>query len=153
MLSGLPQIVVCNKCDVFGAEENLKKFKKKFSRKYKIYPITALTGEGTRELIEGLLAVLDELPPVEPIRPDEAFEYTADDHLTFEIEKDEDGVYVVFGGLVDMLCRNVVLNNPDSMQYFQKVLRLRGVIKELSKMGCKEGDTVSIGEVEFEFIP
>jgi GTP-binding protein len=52
-----------------------------------------------------------------------------------------------------MLCRNVVLNNPDSMQYFQKVLRLRGVIKELSKMGCKEGDTVSIGDVEFDFIP
>lgn len=153
VLAGLPQVVVCNKCDVFGAEENLKKFKKKFSRKYKIYPVTALTGEGTRELIEGLIAVLDELPPVEPIRPDEAFEYTADDHLTFEIEKDEDGVYVVFGGLVDMLCRNVVLNNPDSMQYFQKVLRLRGVIKELSRMGCKEGDTVSIGEVEFDFIP
>jgi GTP-binding protein len=74
------------------------------------------------------------------------------DNLNFEIFKDEDGVYVVVGGLVDMLCRNVVLNNPDSMQYFQKVLRLRGVIKELSKMGCQEGDTVSIGDVEFEFV-
>ena len=52
-----------------------------------------------------------------------------------------------------MLCRNVVLNNPDSMLYFQKVLRLRGVIKELVKMGCQEGDTVSIGDVEFDFIP
>ncbi|MBQ8886022.1 MAG: GTPase ObgE [Clostridia bacterium] len=153
VLAGLPQVVVCNKCDVFGAEENLKAFKKKYGRKYKIYPITAITGEGTRELIEGLISVLDELPPVEPIRPDEAFEYTSDDNLSFEIERDEDGVYVVYGGLVDMLCRNVVLNNPDSMQYFQKVLRLRGVIKELSRMGCKEGDTVSIGEVEFDFIP
>ena len=52
-----------------------------------------------------------------------------------------------------MLCRNVVLNNPDSMQYFQKILRLRGVIKKLAAMGCKEGDTVSIGDVEFDFIP
>ena len=85
--------------------------------------------------------------------PDEEFEYKANDDLSFEIFKDEDGVFVVVGGLVDMLCRNVVLNNPDSMQYFQKVLRLRGVIKELSKMGCQEGDTVSIGEVEFDFIP
>ncbi len=152
-LSKRKQVVVCNKCDVFGAEENLKLFKKKFGRKYKIYPITAVTGEGTRELIDGIFAVLDELPPVEPIRPNEEFEYRADDNLDFQIEKGEDGVYIVFGGLVDMLCRNVVLNNPDSMLYFQKVLRLRGVIKELTKMGCKEGDTVSIGDVEFDFIP
>ena len=149
----LPQIVVCNKCDIFGAEENLKAFKKKYGRKYKIYPITAVTGEGTRELIEGIFEKLETLPPVEPIRPDEPFEYKADDQLDFQIEKDEEGVFVVFGGLVDMLCRNVVLNNPDSMQYFQKVLRLRGVIKKLTEVGCKEGDTVSIGDVEFDFIP
>ncbi|MBQ8319817.1 MAG: GTPase ObgE [Clostridia bacterium] len=152
VLAALPQIVVCNKCDVYGAEENLKAFKKKYGRKYKIYPITAITGEGTKELLEGIVEKLAELPPVEPIRPDEEFTYTPGDNLDFEIYKDEDGVFVVVGGLVDMLCRNVVLNNPDSMQYFQKVLRLRGVIKELSKMGCKEGDTVSIGEVEFDFV-
>ena len=152
VLADLPQVVVCNKCDVYGADENLKKFKKKYGRKYKIFPITALTGDGTRELIEGILTVLDTLPPVEPIAPDEDFTYASDGDLGFEIFRDEDGVYVVVGGLVDMLCRNVVLNNPDSMQYFQKVLRLRGVIKELSKMGCQEGDTVSIGDVEFEFV-
>ena len=152
VLAGLPQVVVCNKCDVFGAEDNLKAFKKKYGRKYKILPITAVTGEGTRELIEKLLEVLDTLPPVEPIRPEEEFTYAGEGDLNFEIFQDEDGVYVVVGGLVDMLCRNVVLSNPDSMQYFQKVLRLRGVIKELSKMGCKEGDTVSIGDVEFDFV-
>ena len=152
VLAGLPQVVVCNKCDVFGAEDNLKAFEKKYGRKYKILPITAVTGEGTRELIEKLLEVLDTLPPVEPIRPEEEFTYAGEGDLNFEIFQDEDGVYVVVGGLVDMLCRNVVLSNPDSMQYFQKVLRLRGVIKELSKMGCKEGDTVSIGDVEFDFV-
>ena len=154
VLAGLPQIVVCNKCDIFGAEDNLKAFRKKYGKKYKIYPITAVTGEGTRELIEGIFEVLDTLPPVEPIRPDEEdFEYTASGNLDYEIFRDEDGVYVVVGGLVDMLCRNVVLNNPDSMLYFQKVLRLRGVVKKLSEMGCQEGDTVSIGDVEFDFIP
>ena len=152
-LSKLPQIVVCNKCDIYGAEDNLKAFKKKYGRKYKIFPITALSGDGTRELIEGIFAVLNELPPVEPVRIEEEFEYKANDDLSFEIFKDEDGVYVVVGGLVDMLCRNVALNNPDSMLYFQKVLRLRGVIKELVKMGCQEGDTVSIGDVEFDFVP
>ena len=152
-LASLPQVIVCNKCDVFGAEDNLKAFKKKYGRKYKIYPITAVTGEGTRELIEGIFDVLKDLPPVEPVPVEEEFEYTANDNLEFEIYRDENGVYTVVGGLVDMLCRNVVLNNPDSMLYFQKVLRLRGVIKKLTAMGCKEGDTVSIGDVEFDFVP
>ena len=138
---------------MYGAEDNLKAFRKKYGRKYKIFPITAISGEGTRELIEGIFDVLSTLPPVEPTPIEEEFEYKANDDLSFEIFKDEDGVYVVVGGLVDMLCRNVVLNNPDSMLYFQKVLRLRGVIKALTKMGCQEGDTVSIGDVEFDFVP
>ena len=153
VLAKLPQIIVCNKCDMFGAEENLKAFKKKYGRKYKIYPLTAITGDGADKLIQGIFEVLDTLPPVEPIPVEEEFEYRANDNLDFEIFQDDDGVFVVVGGLIDMLCRNVVLNNPDSMQYFQKVLRLRGVIKALAKAGCKEGDTVSIGDVEFDFIP
>jgi GTP-binding protein len=153
VLAKLPQIIVCNKCDMFGAEENLKAFKKKYGRKYKIYPLTAITGDGADKLIQGIFEVLDTLPPVEPIPVEEEFEYRASDNLDFEIFQDDDGVFVVVGGLIDMLCRNVVLNNPDSMQYFQKVLRLRGVIKALAKAGCKEGDTVSIGDVEFDFIP
>lgn len=151
-LSLLPQIVVCNKCDIFGAEENLARFQKKYGKKYKIYPITAVSGEGTKELLEGIFPILETLPPVEPVRPDEDFEYEPSGDLGYEIEKDENGAFVVFGGLVDMLCRNVVLNNPDSMQYFQKVLRLRGVFKKLAELGCKEGDTVSIGDVEFDYV-
>ena len=72
--------------------------------------------------------------------------------LGFEIFRDEDGVYVVEGTLVDMLCRNVVLSDPDSMAYFQKILREKGVISKLKEMGIKEGETVSIGEVEFDFV-
>ena len=152
-LAALPQIVACNKCDVYGAEDNLKKFRKKYGKKYRIFPVTAVTGEGTRELIEGIFDVLKDLSPVEPVPVDEVFEYRADDNLDFEVFRDENGVFVVVGSLVDMLCRNVVLNNPDSMQYFQKVLRLRGVIRKLTELGCKEGDTVSVGDVEFEFVP
>ena len=152
-LAALPQIVACNKCDVYGAEDNLKKFRKKYGKKYRIFPVTAVTGEGTRELIEGIFDVLKDLPPVEPVPVDEVFEYRADDNLDFEVFRDENGAFVVVGSLVDMLCRNVVLNNPDSMQYFQKVLRLRGVIRKLTDLGCRDGDTVSVGDVEFEFVP
>ena len=152
-LAALPQVVACNKCDLPGAEDNLEAFRKAYGDKYQIYPIAALTGGGTGELLDGIFAVLATLPPVEPVPVEEAFEYRADDSLAFEIYRDENGAFVVVGGLVDMLCRNVVLNKPESMQYFQKVLRLRGVVKKLEEMGCKEGDTVSIGDVEFDFIP
>lgn len=151
-LSTLPQVIVCNKCDIYGVEENLKAFRKKFGKKYKIYPITAVSGEGTENLIEGIFSILQTLPPVQPVPVEENFEYAAGGDLTYEIVRDENGVFVVMGGLVDMLCRNVVLNNPDSMQYFQKVLRLKGVIQSLKEAGCAEGDTVSIGEVEFDFV-
>ncbi|MDD6996139.1 MAG: GTPase ObgE [Clostridia bacterium] len=151
-LAALPQIIVCNKCDVYGAKENLAAFKKKYGRKYRIFPVTAVSGEGTQELLAEIVSVLKTLPPVQPVSPEEDFEYVCGGDLSYEIVQDENGVFVVLGPLVDMLCRNVVLNNPDSMQYFQKVLRLRGVIRSLKEAGCGEGDTVSIGDVEFDFV-
>ena len=78
--------------------------------------------------------------------------FRSTDNTQFEIYRDENGAFVVVGGLVDLLCRNVVLSNPDSMAYFQRVLKLRGVFKELAKCGCAQGDTVVVGDVEFEYI-
>ena len=150
-LASLPQLVALNKCDIYGAEENLKAFKKKCRGKYKLFPITAVTGEGTRELIEGIFEVLDTLPPAEPVPADE-FEYERADVSEFFIDKDEEeNVWYVTGGLVDMLERNVVLNAPDSMAYFQKVLKDKGVIKALRERGVAEDDTVVVGGVEFAF--
>ncbi len=151
VLSSLPQIIALNKCDVYGAEENVKAFKKKYSRKYKIFPITAVNGEGTDKLIEGIFEVLEQLPPVKRIESDESFTYTKSGDLGFEIYMDGDA-YVVVGALVDMLCRNVALNDPDSMTYFQKILREKGVISRLRAMGIKENDTVVVGDVDFDFI-
>ncbi len=149
-LASLPQIVALNKCDVYGAEENIKAFRKK-CRKYKKYLITAVTGEGTKELIEGVFEVLKTLPPAEPIPADE-FEYERADVNQFEVFKDEEeGVWYVTGGLVDMLERNVVLSDPDSMAYFQKALKDKGVIRELKNRGVAENDVVVVGGVEFEF--
>ena len=150
-LASLPQIIALNKCDVYGAEENVKQFKKKYGRKYKIFMISAVSGEGTKELIEGVFNVLQQLPPVKRMEADESFTYTKSGDLGFEIYND-DGVFVVVGDLVDMLCRNVALDDPDSMAYFQKILREKGVISKLREMGVKENDTISIGDVEFDFV-
>lgn len=152
VLAKRPQIIALNKCDIYGAEENIKVFKKKFGRKYKIYQTSSISGEGLEELVKGIFEKLSELPPVQRVESDESFTYRKSGDLGFEIYLDGD-VYVVVGTLVDMLCRNVVLSDPDSMAYFQKILREKGVIQQLTKMGIHEGDTVSIGEVEFDFVP
>lgn len=151
VLASLPQVIALNKCDVSGAEENIKVFKKKYSKRYKIFPITAVNGEGTDKLIEGVFDILKELPPVKRIESDENFTYTKSGNLDFEIYMDGDA-YVVVGSLVDMLCRNVSLDDPDSMAYFQKILREKGVVSELRKMGIKDNDTVIVGDVEFDFV-
>lgn len=152
-LASLPQVIVCNKCDIYGAEENLELFQEAYGDKYPIYPLTAVQGEGKEALLKGIFEILQTLPPVEPVLPDENYAYTNEvDNTQFEIERLEEGVYEVTGGLVDMLCRNVRLDDADSMAYFQKVLRVQGVISSLQKQGCKEGDTVIVGDVEFDFI-
>ena len=151
VLASLPQVIALNKCDVYGAEENIKAFKKKYSRKYKIFSITAVNGEGTDKLIECVYDILQTLPPIKRIESDESFTYTKSGNLDFEIYRDGDA-YVIVGSLVDMLCRNVSLDDPDSMTYFQKILREKGVISKLREMGIKENDTVVVGDVEFDFV-
>ena len=151
-LASLPQVVALNKCDVAGAEENVAAFKKKYGRKYKIFPITAVSGEGTDKLIQAVNEILKTLPAAQPIEADENFTYRKSGNLDYEIYRDGEA-YVIVGSLVDMLCRNVALNDAESMAYFQKILREKGVIAELKRMGINEKDTVIVGDVEFEFIP
>ena len=149
-LSSRPQIIVANKCDIFGAEENLKVFKKKLKGE-KIFEISAISGENLQDLLNEIYEKLQELPPLQPIEYEEfSYEKPSDD--LFEIERDDDGAYVVIGPLTELLARNVVLDDMDSLSYMQKTLRDKGVIKALKQAGVKNGDTVVIGEIEFEFI-
>ncbi|MBR2322239.1 MAG: GTPase ObgE [Clostridia bacterium] len=149
-LSNLNQIIVLNKCDLFGAEENIKEFKKRV-KKYKIITVSALTGEGKEELIKTIYNCLKEIPAYEP-KQDEGFTYDKVYSDSFEIFRDEDGAFIVDGDLVKTLSRNVVINDMDSLAYLQKILRQKGVIKKLREEGCKDGDTVVIGNIEFDFV-
>ena len=149
-LADLKQVIVLNKCDLYGAEENVKEFKKRV-KKHQIITVSALTGENKDELIKALSAYLKDIPKYEPLE-DEGFSYDKKIGDSFKVFIDEDGAFIVDGDLVKTLSRNVVIDDMDSMAYLQKVLRDKGVIKKLRQEGCKDGDTGVIGNIEFEFV-
>lgn len=149
-LCKLKQIIVANKCDMFGAEENLKEFKQKVGRKYKVIPISAITGDNLDSVKQAIVKVLEKLPPVKPLEFEE-FNYVKPDKLTYEILK-EGETYVIIGSLVEVLKRNVVMTDMNSLAYLHKVLRDRGIIKELREMGATDKSTIIIGGEEFEFV-
>ncbi len=149
-LSSLPQIVVCNKADMLEDPAYVEEFSKKIGKK--VHLISAIIGEGLKDLLVDMKQMVDELPP--PSREDVA-EFFALEEKTdqkYTIERLPDGTYFVDGGLVDFLIQNVTISDTDSFAFFQKVLKDRGVMHDLRKMGIKEGDTVSIGDIEFEWI-
>lgn len=149
-LAKLKQIIVANKTDMYGADEKLKEFKSQIGRKHKIIPVSAITGQGLEELKKAMFNVLEKLPPVKPLEFEE-FNYVKPDRLEYEIFK-EGETFVIVGTLIDVLKRNVVLDDMNSLAYMHKVLRDRGIIKELREMGATDKSTIIIGDEEFEFV-
>ena len=64
----------------------------------------------------------------------------------------ENNIYIISGKSVEKVMRNINFDDYESVQYFQRFLEMKGINKQLEKMGIEEGDTVRIGEVEFEYI-
>ena len=149
-LGKLKQIIVLNKCDIFGAEEKVKEFKAKAPKKHKIITMSAISGENVEKLKDEIIKVLDKLPEPKPLEFEE-FKYEKPESLTWDIIDNDDGSYEVVGSLVDVLARNVVISDTNSFGYMQKVLKDRGVFKKLRQLGAGDGATIIIGGVEFDY--
>ncbi len=149
-LTKVKQIIVANKMDFYGAEEKLKEFKAKLGRGKKVVPISAVNGEGIDNLKKVIIETLKKLPPLKPMEFEE-FNYVKPDRLDYEILR-EGETFVVTGTLVDVLKRNVVMTDMNSLAYLHKVLKDRGIIKELREMGATEKSTIIIGGEEFELL-
>ena len=149
-LAKVKQIIALNKCDVFGAEEKIKEFKEKLTKRVKVIPISAATGLNTDLLKAEIVKELAKLPPIKPLEFEE-FKYEKPEKLDYEILK-EGETFVIVGSLVEVLKRNVVLTDMHSLAYMHKVLKDRGIIAELRKMGATDKSTVIIGGEEFEFV-
>ena len=148
-LASLPQIVALNKSDILPSDEAVKRFRKSVRRETHL--ISAATRFGVDELIKAVYEKLEKLPPVSKLEY-EPFEYEARDTTGFTVTRDDDGGFDVSGGLMEELARNVVLDSYDSFNWFQKKLKEAGVIKALRRAGAKDGDTVRVLDIEFEFV-
>lgn len=150
-LRDLPMIVVANKMDMPGAEENLVAFQKEFGAKYQIIPMTTIIHEGVDVLLKAIVDKLVTLPPLEPMQF-EPISLQKEEEDTFEIVKLDEDVFEVVGGLVAILSRKVNMDDYDSFRYFQRVLKDKGVIKALRQAGATDGSTVIVGDIEFDFV-
>lgn len=150
-LAKRPQIVALNKADA-SIEEMIDEFNE-FAEEngFKTYLISAATGEGVQELVNAVAAELAKLPPIvryeteAPVRE----EITSKQEFKIHIE---DGIYVVEAPWLMHALGYVDLDDYESLQYFQRVLRLSGIIDKLEEMGINEGDTVSILDIEFDYM-
>ena len=147
-LAALPQIVCANKCDLLQEKSALNDFAEKTGKK--VFPVSAITHEGVEKLLAEIVKMLEKLPPAEPLETEDFYE-EAPDNASFEVFRASDGSFVVEGGLIDMLARNVIISDHESYRYFQKVIDERGVIKALRQAGIKDGDLVRMKDIEFEY--
>lgn len=149
-LAAIPQIVVAGKADLLTDRSEIEKFEKAIGKK--VFVVSSVTHEGLDELLAAMKQKVDELPPPQRIERDEDFELEPKSDQKFMVSRMPDGSFFVDGGLVDFLIQNVTISSQDSFAFFQKVLKDRGVIAELKKKGMKEGDIVTIGDIEFEWV-
>ena len=154
-LSELPQIVAANKCDL-ADEEQIARFEEYIAGKgLKLFKISAATTEGTAALMDEACAELEKLPPVKRFEPSplslEELEKIAEEKRSFSVEV-EDGVYIVTADWLAPILYTCNMEDYESLQYFQRVLRQSGIIDELERLGIEEDDIVSIYDFEFNYI-
>ncbi len=151
-LAEKPQIIVANKMDIPTFDENFAEFKDQMeSEGYTVFAISAATKQGINEVINYTSRLLAELPEEEEENYD-YFDLDADrNDDSIEITID-DGVYVVEGMYVRKIVGSTNFDDYESLQYFQRVLRKSGIINMLEEKGIKEGDTVHMYGVEFDYI-
>ncbi|KPU44163.1 GTPase ObgE [Oxobacter pfennigii] len=153
-LAQKPQVVAANKSDILQSDELYNEFLNEMEKRgHKVFKISAATNKGLKELMLYVSDMLKDTP--EPIEEEEMEDYInldeEKDGKDFKIYKDDD-VYVVEGPFVDRIFRKVNIYDNESLKYFQKVLRRNGIIDELKSMGIKDGETVRMNELEFDFI-
>jgi GTPase len=150
-LAGRPQIIAANKMDLPEAESKLEDLKKGLPG-HRIFPVSAASRTGFDALLDCCVEMLSTLPP--PARFTE--EISTEDldkpaQKEFTVRRKGEN-FVVEGSMVESILERIFPQDPSSMAYFQKLLQSSGINRELKRQGIKNGDTVIMGEMTFEYI-
>jgi len=149
---GRPQLVVLNKCDLIYESEEIDALKKKFEDMgYKTFVVSAAMRKGFDELLDEVIRLLPELPPPLTFAEEEVEEYRAlpDDNFTIRRQND---TFFVEGPAMQHFIDSVNFDDEESLNWFHRTLRDKGIIDALRQKGAGEGSTISIADMEFDFI-
>lgn len=148
-----PQIIAANKTDIPGSEVNVSRLKEKFEPLgYKVFPISAATNKGIDAVLEEAGDILRNYPD-DIVFNEEFGEYKEPeiDKEPFSIEIYDGNYYVVTGVGVEKMIGYTNIDTEKGFAFFQKYLREKGIIDALEEKGIKEGDTVRIYDLEFDY--
>lgn len=149
-----PQIIVASKMDEDGAKERFEAFKNQLPEDIEVFPVSAMTNENLKELVFETKALLDQTPffyeKQEVI--EEHVEYNFEEEQEIEIRRTKADTYNVTGTLIENAYRKRALNTDENIQAFLSKLRRLGLDNLLRKAGAKNGDTIIIYSLEFDFI-
>lgn len=147
-----PQIVIANKMDVKNADKNLKRFQKKI--KVPIYPISALMNQDIDASLIALADLLETIPK-HPLYDETKFEshvlYQFKEEAPFQIQNEGNGVWTIKGEKIEKLLRMTRFNTDEAALRFANKLRKFGIDDKLRELGAREGDTIRILDLEFEY--
>ena len=152
-LAGLPMIVAGNKCDL-ATDEQVAEFEAFVKAQgYEFFPIMAPINEGVDALLNKTAEMLSKLPPVTIYEAEPAPQVEVEDIKDRSVKiTNNDGVYFVEGKWFLRVINSTNFDDFESLNYFQNALITSGVIDALKEAGVEEGDTVSIYDIEFDFV-
>ena len=153
-LSRREQILVLNKCDTLleaEKEEKLAALRAHFG--CEVYPVSAVSGEGIEALLYHVIDRLAALPPITVYDEEQAPTQAPQDPMAYTVRRESgSGIFILEGAWLEKLVSNVNFEDRESLNYFERRLREAGVYERLGENGCKDGDTVSLYGIEFDFV-
>ncbi len=153
-LANKPQIIAANKCDLLDRDtEEFKQFEEYTKKKgYTVIYVSAMTGEGCNELIYTAQKMIDELGPQITYESEiSEEEELMEDECAIKIEL-IDGVYHVEGKWLYKLMGRINFDDRESLAYFDRMLRKKGIFEQMENAGIKDGDTVNLYDFEFDYV-
>nr|WP_297883772.1 GTPase ObgE [uncultured Blautia sp.] len=156
-IAARPQLIAANKVDcIYGDEDPIARLKKEFESKgIQVYPISAATGQGIRELLFGIRELLNQCPAKRITFEQEFFpeDVLITENLPYTILKAENDphIFIVEGPKIEKMLGYTNLDSEKGFAFFQRFLKDGGILEELEKAGIEEGDTVRMYGFDFDY--